>query len=155
MNQANSSEVKEILIGSWLADLSNFCAYYFESVVDLNWVGFYFSDGQKLVLGPFQGKMACTTIEFNRGVCGAAFSEKIIKCVPDVHEFKDHIACDTASRSELVIPLFFKNEVFGVLDVDSPKLNRFSQIEVDLFSEGVKTLLNKNPSLHLVSTYLK
>jgi L-methionine (R)-S-oxide reductase len=144
-------EVQEILVGSWLTDLSNFSSYFFENVQNLNWIGFYFSNGKKLILGPFQGRIACTEIDFNRGVCGAAFRKNEIMNVADVHQFPDHIACDVNSRSELVIPIVIDSVCIGVLDIDSPVTDRFTQAEVALFTEAVEILLRKNPQLKNIS----
>jgi GAF domain-containing protein len=92
---------------------------------DLNWAGFYFLRGDELVLGPFQGKPACVRIGVGKGVCGAAVAERKSMLVEDVHAFPGHIACDSASRSELVVPLVRNNEILGVLDLDSPLRARF------------------------------
>ncbi len=109
--------------------LANVTALLNERIADVNWVGFYLTDasGETLRLGPFQGRVACTTIPFSRGVCGAAARSKASMRVADVSTFVDHIVCDSASKSELVIPLITKaGKVVGVLDLDSPLLNRFS-----------------------------
>jgi L-methionine (R)-S-oxide reductase len=111
-----------------IANAANTAALIFTSVPDLNWAGFYFlKDNRELVLGPFQGNPACTRIAVGRGVCGAAVALRQTMLVPDVHAFADHIACDTASKSELVVPLFSGGEITGVLDLDSPSLARFDQ----------------------------
>jgi GAF domain-containing protein len=111
-----------------IANAANTAALIFTSVPDLNWAGFYFLRGnQELVLGPFQGNPACSRIAIGRGVCGAAVAAKQTMRVADVHAFVDHIACDTASRSELVVPLLSGGEIVGVLDLDSPSLARFDQ----------------------------
>lgn len=112
--------------GFWLSDLANFSALVFHEMPDLNWAGFYLDDGEKLVLGPFCGKVACTEISYNRGVCGDAFSRAQSIRVSDVHEYPGHISCDPASRSELVTPIFYQQQVIGVFDMDSPLQNRFS-----------------------------
>jgi len=111
-----------------VANLSNLSSYLYHSIPGLNWCGFYLWDheDQELVLGPFQGKPACLRIKANRGVCGASYSRNQSLRVDDVHEFPGHIACDSASRSELVIPLRFEKNKWGVLDLDSPSLNHFS-----------------------------
>ncbi len=109
-----------------IANAANTAALIFTSLPDLNWAGFYFlRAGQQLVLGPFQGNPACTRIQAGSGVCGAAIARRQALRVPDVHEFSDHIACDTASRSELVVPLFQSDNILGVLDLDSPSRDRF------------------------------
>jgi L-methionine (R)-S-oxide reductase len=112
---------------NWLANLSQFAALVFNELPDLNWAGFYRAEGRELVLGPFQGKVACVRIPFDRGVCGACARTGEIQIVPDVHAFEGHIACDSASRSELVLPLFLGTDILGVFDLDSPSLGRFGQ----------------------------
>jgi L-methionine (R)-S-oxide reductase len=108
-----------------IANAANMAALVMHSVSELNWAGFYFYDGTELVLGPFQGKPACLRIPLNKGVCGAAATTRQVQCVADVHAFPGHIACDAASRSELVIPLFNKGQLIGVWDLDSPVPARF------------------------------
>jgi GAF domain-containing protein len=109
-----------------VANAANTAALLFELMVDLNWAGFYFlREGEELVLGPFQGKPACVRIPVGRGVCGTAVAEKRSMLVEDVHAFADHIACDAASRSELVVPLIRDGEITGVIDLDSPVVGRF------------------------------
>ena len=109
------------------ANLANASAVLADALKDINWVGFYLMEGDKLVLGPFQGKVACVEIPVGKGVCGAAAERKEIVRVENVHEFPGHIACDCASNSEIVIPLLKGGEVLGVLDIDSPLLARFSE----------------------------
>ncbi len=109
----------------FLPFLSNASAVLYQSLPDVNWAGFYLMIGGRLVLGPFQGNPACIHIAIGKGVCGTAVEEKRILRVEDVHQFPGHIACDSASRSEIVIPLEKEGEIFGVLDIDSPVLNRF------------------------------
>lgn len=108
-----------------VANAANLSALVMSSLPALNWAGFYLFDGTELVLGPFQGKPACLRIALNRGVCGHAATTRQSQVVPDVHAFPGHIACDTASRSELVVPLLYQGKLLGVWDVDSPELNRF------------------------------
>ncbi|GIU82994.1 MAG: GAF domain-containing protein [Acidobacteria bacterium] len=111
------------------ANLANIAAALKEAL-GFFWVGFYLKKGNQLVLGPFQGPIACTRIDFNKGVCGYAYRNKCTVIVPNVDEFPDHIACSSLSKSEIVLPIFDKQgEVFGVLDVDSDKLNDFSEID--------------------------
>ena len=113
---------------SWfLPLLSNAAAVLYQSLPNINWAGFYLIHEGKLVLGPFQGNPACIHIAIGRGVCGTAVQEKKILRVDDVHQFPGHIACDSASRSEIVLPLEKEGEIFGVLDIDSPILRRFSK----------------------------
>lgn len=130
-------EVEAYKTGFWLSDLSNFSSIVFHHFPEINWAGFYLDDGQKLRLGPFCGKPACTEIAYDRGVCGAAFSQKKTLIVADVDQFPGHITCDSASKSELVIPIYSKGQPIGVFDVDSPVINRFSQNEAD----QIQTLL--------------
>lgn len=108
-----------------VANLANASALLYEKLDRLNWAGFYLIEDEKLVLNAFQGKVACIEIPIGRGVCGSAVAERKTLVVPDVHKFPGHIACDGASNSEIVIPLFKGNEIFGVLDIDSPVFDRF------------------------------
>ncbi len=119
-----------------IANLANVSALIFDTLEDLNWAGFYLLEGETLVLGPFQGKPACIEIPVSRGVCGAAVREDRSQLVPDVHAFAGHIACDSASRSELVVPLHQNGAVIGVLDLDSPSLARFTEAD----REGMERL---------------
>ncbi|MBP1886350.1 GAF domain-containing protein [Sinorhizobium mexicanum] len=110
-----------------IANAANLSALVFDLVPDLNWAGFYFLKSEnELVLGPFQGRVACVRIAVGKGVCGTAVAQARAMLVPDVHEFPGHIACDAASRSELVVPLIKYGRVFGVLDLDSPIPGRFA-----------------------------
>jgi GAF domain-containing protein len=118
-----------------IAALANMSALIKAQLEDLNWVGFYILQGKDLVLGPFQGLPACSRIGEGRGVCGRAVQEGKPVIVGDVHRFPGHIACDSASASEMVIPLFRKGAVYGVLDLDSPRLNRFSPLEEEYLSQ--------------------
>jgi GAF domain-containing protein len=108
-----------------LANAANLAALLFELLPDLNWAGFYFLREGELVLGPFQGKVACVRIALGRGVCGSAAATRKTLVVPDVHDFPGHIACDAASQSEIVVPLLREGRLFGVLDLDSPRRARF------------------------------
>jgi L-methionine (R)-S-oxide reductase len=108
-----------------LANAANMSALLYEALPNLNWVGFYFVEGRELVLGPFQGKVACVRIALGQGVCGTAAERRETVIVPDVHAFPGHIACDAASRSEIVVPLIQNGRLLGVLDLDSPQLARF------------------------------
>ncbi|GHA96660.1 GAF domain-containing protein [Shewanella indica] len=107
--------------------MANFSALLNEHLEDINWVGFYLLKGEQLVLGPFQGKLACTRIPMGRGVCGTAAAKAETQLVEDVHQFAGHIACDAASNSEIVIPVYQKGELIAVLDIDSPSLSRFDK----------------------------
>ncbi len=108
-----------------LANAANLCALLYWALPDLNWAGFYFLEQGELVLGPFQGKVACVRIAMGKGVCGTAALRRETVIVADVHEFPGHIACDAASQSEIVVPLLQGERLWGVLDLDSPKLSRF------------------------------
>lgn len=121
--------------------LANASALLNESLETINWVGFYIAKGDRLVLGPFQGKPACVRIEKGRGVCGTAFAENRSQLVPDVHEFPGHIACDSASESEIVIPLRDKDgNVVAVLDIDSPVKGRFTADDLNGLSHFAEVL---------------
>lgn len=108
-----------------IANAANFCALLFHALTEVNWVGFYFFDGRELVVGPFQGKPACVRIALGKGVCGTAAALRRTQLVGDVEQFPGHIACDAASRSEIVVPLLLGEQLLGVLDIDSPVLDRF------------------------------
>lgn len=114
-----------------IANLANASALLWESLENINWAGFYRMEGGQLVLGPFQGKPACIEIAVGRGVCGTAVAEDRTQLVYDVHTFPGHIACDSASNSEIVVPLHRGTEVVGVLDIDSPFIGRFSEEDRD------------------------
>ena len=124
-----------------LANCANLTALLNEAMPALNWVGFYFSRGRELLLGPFQGKVACVRIELGTGVCGTAAARRETLIVPDVHEFPGHIACDAASRSEIVVPLLLDGRVLGVLDLDSPELDRFDREDAEGLGELARLLV--------------
>ena len=124
-----------------VANLANASALLNVFLQDINWVGFYVTEGNQLVLGPFQGLPACVRIPFGPGVCGVAAETKTTQLVSDVHKFPGHIACDAASNSEIVIPLIKNNEVIGVLDIDSPNKGRFDEIDQTYLEEFVEVLL--------------
>ncbi|OEC39266.1 GAF domain-containing protein [Pseudomonas sp. 1D4] len=113
----------------FIANASQFAAFLFNELPDLNWAGFYLNKNEQLVLGPFQGKVACVRIPFDKGVCGAAARTRATQRVEDVHAFPGHIACDSASNSELVVPLVKSGVLIGVLDLDSPSVGRFSEAD--------------------------
>jgi GAF domain-containing protein len=127
-----------------IANLANTSALLWEALDNLNWVGFYLREGDTLILGPFQGKVACIEIPMGRGVCGTAAARGETVRVEDVHAFPGHIACDSASNSEIVIPLFRNGEVVGVLDIDSPILARFTpedQIGLEAVARVIESFL--------------
>jgi L-methionine (R)-S-oxide reductase len=127
-----------------LANAANMCALLYQSLPRLNWAGFYFVRGGELVLGPFQGKVACVRIALGRGVCGTAAARRETIVVPDVNEFPGHIACDTASRSEIVVPLIKRGRLLGVLDLDSPDLARFDEEDRGGLNSAVALLLDSS-----------
>jgi L-methionine (R)-S-oxide reductase len=124
-----------------LANCANLAALLYELLPDLNWAGFYFLRGSELVLGPFQGRVACVRIALGRGVCGTAARERRTVVVPDVHAFPGHIACDARSCSEIVVPLLDGDRLLGVLDLDSPRTGRFEQDDADGLDAAVQLLL--------------
>ena len=124
-----------------VANLSNASALLNQFLDRVNWVGFYVTEGNQLVLGPFQGMPACVRIPFGRGVCGVAAETKTTQLVADVHQFPGHIACDSASNSEIVVPIVKEGAVIGVLDIDSPEKNRFDEVDQRYLEKFVETLL--------------
>jgi len=118
-----------------IANLANISAFIYAGLTDINWAGFYILKGGVLVLGPFIGKPACTRIALDSGVCGMAAREARVIVVSDVHAFDGHIACDGNTNSEIVLPLYKNGEVFGVLDVDSPVFDRFSEVDADYLTK--------------------
>ena len=143
MNELLLSQVEEILSEEdRIAALCNLTALLYQEIPNSNWVGYYFYRKGKLILGPFQGKVACTRIDVGKGVCGSSFAKKLLLNVADVHEFPGHIACNSASNSELVVPLIIRNECVGVLDIDSPLFNRF-ELEDEEFFLRVAELVSK------------
>ncbi len=128
-----------------IANAANTAALLFERMDSINWAGFYFIQNaagrEVLVLGPFQGRVACVRIELGRGVCGAAALQRQTIVVPDVHAFPDHIACDTASESEIVVPLLLNGRLVGVLDIDSPVKGRFSEADRHLCEQVASVLM--------------
>lgn len=112
-----------------MSNMANLAALLYHTLPDINWAGFYVLDGEILRLGPFQGKVACTEIPLGKGVCGTAAAQRKTLVVADVHQFAGHIACDSASQSEIVIPLITDGKIGGVLDIDSPLLNRFDDLD--------------------------
>ena len=130
-----------------ISNMANASALLYQTLEDINWAGFYLMKNGILVLGPFQGKTACIEIAVGKGVCGTAVEKREIQLVKDVHEFPGHIACDSASNSEIVLPIYVGDEVFGVLDIDSPSLARFDEEDKIGLQEFVqifeKTLCNQ------------
>lgn len=123
-----------------ISDLSNVSSLLYNSLNDVSWVGFYIFSNGKLLLGPFMGKPACTEIEIGKGVCGTAFKKKATIIVENVHEFAGHIACDSASNSEIVVPIFYKDKIVGVLDLDSTSFSRFNEIDKEGLEEIAKII---------------
>ncbi|MBM7543650.1 GAF domain-containing protein [Weissella beninensis] len=125
-----------------IANLANASALLMDTLLDINWAGFYLFDknANELILGPFQGKVACMHIALNSGVVGKAYATKQTIIVPDVHAFPGHIACDSASNAEIVIPIVVNNQYYGVLDIDSPSLDRFSEQDAKTLEIFVTTL---------------
>lgn len=133
----------EILIRSeshWLPSLANTAALLFERMPDISWVGFYLLKDNELILGPFQGKVACVRIAIGKGVCGTTFLKRETQIVPNVFEFEGHIACDPESRSEIVVPIQKGERTLGVLDVDSTSYSRFSERDQKMLEQVVSIL---------------
>lgn len=143
MNMSDYAEInaqlKSLITGIpyFIANLANASALLYESLDKLNWAGFYLMQDGKLVLGPFQGKTACIEIPVGKGVCGTAVKEGKTQLVENVHAFKGHIACDSASNSEIVVPIRKNGEIIGVLDIDSPVFSRFTEED----REGLETFV--------------
>lgn len=126
-----------------IANMANASSLLYHGLEEINWAGFYLLEGEELVLGPFQGKTACIRIPMGKGVCGCAVRDKEIKCVKDVELFPGHIACDCASRSEIVLPIWKDGKIYGVLDIDSPVIGRFQEEDQEGLLEFVKILEKK------------
>ena len=137
------SEIKSLMSdeNNFIANAANLAALIYERIDRLNWVGFYMMNRAELVLGPFQGKVACIRIALGRGVCGSAASTRKSIIVDDVHEFRGHIACDCASESEIVIPLIKNSILYGILDIDSPHKSRFSDDDRIGLEKAVEIIL--------------
>lgn len=127
-------------IAEWLPNFANTAALLWGALEDINWAGFYIMKNGELLLGPFQGKPACVRITVGKGVCGTAVKQDAPQVIKDVHLFPGHIACDCQSNSELVIPLHYKGRVVGVLDIDSPRLERFDKTDLEGLSRLVDVL---------------
>ena len=130
----------------WIANLANTAALLWQELSDINWAGFYLVKNGELVLGPFQGKPACVRIAIGKGVCGTSAQRRQGVIVPNVHEFPGHIACDSASNSEIVVPMIRHDSLIGVLDLDSPKTERFDAADREGLERFVATLLNNRDS---------
>ena len=126
-----------------ITSLSNISSLLNMYMDDINWVGFYLLKDNELILGPFQGKPACTNIKVGKGVCGTCIEKKDTILVKNVHEFKGHIACDSASNSEICIPIYANNKLYGLLDIDSPILNRFNEVD-KINLEKICKMINEN-----------
>ena len=137
------SEASGILESDWLMNLANLSALLKQHLPDTNWIGFYLNRNEELLLGPFQGLPACTRIPFGKGVCGTSAQTQKSILVEDVDQFPGHIVCDAASKSEVVIPILKNQKVIGVLDVDSPSLNRFDEIDQAGLQKIVDILVEK------------
>jgi L-methionine (R)-S-oxide reductase len=137
-----AAQVRSLLEGErdWIANLAQFSALVWQSVPELNWAGFYLARGEELVVGPFQGKVACVRIPFSKGVCGACARSREVQLVEDVHAFPGHIACDSASNSELVLPVVVGDRLVAVFDLDSPRTARFDAEDVRGFTAAVAVL---------------
>jgi L-methionine (R)-S-oxide reductase len=137
-----NSQLKALLVkeDNLISNLSNFTAAIKDTFEKVSWVGFYLFDEEKLYLGPFQGKVACTSIEIGKGVCGTSAAKRETMIVPDVNKFPDHIACDSNSRSEIVIPLIQNDRFLGVLDLDSHDYNSFGKTDKEYLEEICKFL---------------
>lgn len=137
-------QMKTILDGETdvIANLSNVSAVLNEALPKINWVGFYLMKQGKLILGPFQGKIACIHIPLGRGVCGTAAETGELQLVKNVHEFPGHIACDSASNSEVVVPMKWNDKVIGVLDIDSPEFERFDETDAKYLQQIVELIVN-------------
>lgn len=140
---ALNRQVEAVLHGErdWVCNLAQTSALLMQAMPDLNWAGFYLLKDGGLVLGPFQGKVACVRIALGKGVCGTSAARRETVVVPNVHEFPGHIACDSASNSEVVVPLLHQGRLLGVLDLDSPKLNRFDTEDARGLERTVAILL--------------
>jgi len=134
-----ATQLRSLLEGerNLIANAANFSSVVYHTLPDVNWVGFYFLHGSELILGPFQGQPACVRIEKGKGVCGLSVAQLDTIIVPNVHEFPGHIACDPASNSEIVVPVFDGQRLLGVLDLDSPQPGRFDEQDAEGLNELV------------------
>ena len=146
-------DFKALMAGetSFLATLANTSALLFERLSDVNWAGFYLLEGDTLVLGPFQGKLACVRIPVGRGVCGTAVATRQVQRVEDVHAFDGHIACDSASNAEIVLPITVNQQIIGVLDIDSTVFGRFQAED----EQGLRELVERLETVLAGTDYTK
>ncbi|KZE44142.1 histidine kinase [Brevibacillus parabrevis] len=142
-SSSKGTQLEALLAGesNQVANLANAAALLNQFFEEVNWVGFYLNDGNELVLGPFQGLPACVRIPFGKGVCGTAAQKLETVRVEDVHLFPGHIACDAASESEIVVPIVKDGQLLGVLDIDSPRKNRFDEIDQACLEKFVQALV--------------
>jgi GAF domain-containing protein len=139
------SELRAMYCEYWLTNLANFSAMLMAQLPEINWVGFYLNTPTgELQLGPFQGLPACLNIPLGKGVCGTAARDRKTMLVADVHQFPGHIACDARSRSEIVVPMVLEKQLLGVLDIDSPKIERFDQVDQNALEQMVKDLIQSS-----------
>jgi L-methionine (R)-S-oxide reductase len=143
------SQLRSLLDGErdFIANAANLCALLYHSLPDLNWAGFYLYKGNELLLGPFQGKPACVRIAMGKGVCGTAAAQRQTILVDNVHEFPGHIACDSASNSEIVVPLIKHEHLLGVLDLDSPSVARFDDQDAEGLNELAQIFITMSDKL--------
>jgi GAF domain-containing protein len=148
------SQLRSLLEGErdFIANAANFASLLYHSLPDLNWAGFYLLRGVELVLGPFQGRPACVRIAMGQGVCGTAAKQRQTILVDNVHDFPGHIACDSASNSEIVVPLIKDEQLIGVLDLDSPSLGRFDEEDAKGLNELVEIFKAKSDNFRNVSS---
>lgn len=137
---------------NFIANAANISALIYEHFQEINWIGFYMRLNNELILGPFQGKVACIHIPMGKGVCGTAADNNETLIVPNVHDFPGHIACDSASNSEIVVPLVKEKKLYGVLDCDSPKFERFGEAEKEFF-EAVCRVITEESDMKALESY--
>ena len=150
MNGTFLKEIEALFDENVIGSLANIASAIYHEVKDLNWVGYYFIKDRYLYLGPFSGKVACSILTLDKGVCAKAVRDRSVTYIKDVHAIEDHIACDSASASELVLPLYKDKKVIGVLDIDAPITDRFAEFEIELFkdiSSMISTYLEAHPPL--------
>lgn len=146
-------EIKSLIGISPIADLNNTVALIKEELDNINWAGFYFAKDNQLILGPFVGKVACSILQFDKGVCGKAYSDNKALIVPDVNQFKGHIFCDYNSKSEIVIPINYRGKKIGVLDIDSSCYNNFDEKVLDFLNKVINVIID-NVDLNILENIL-